>query len=657
MEPGTRLGAYEIEALLGAGGMGQVFRARDTRLGRTVALKILPANRATDPDHRRRLLQEARAASALNHPNIVTLYDIARDGEVDFLVMEYVAGKSLDAAIDRGLSIDQTVRFASQIAQALTAAHAAGIVHRDIKPANILITDDEQVKVLDFGLAKLAETDASHSLQTTVVGPVTRPGMVMGTIAYMSPEQARGEPIDARTDLFALGAVLFEMSTGRQAFTRAFDWTQPSVQGLDARLRPMVTKLLEADRNRRYQTIADVVADLRPLLREGDSTDTPRPAFRTGWLPRRAAVVATAAVVLLLIAVVGLLSRRTETPSSIATNAPATDRRLSTGGPASTNREANEAFELAMNFQGVQNDIPRAQEMLERALASDPQFAEALRYHATNSVILLLNGYSNDTSQLYRAEDEIRQASKIDPNLPGLPSAWATVYLTQGRKELVPWQQLDDALRADPAHVNNRFWRGLALWLAGRPESAQQDFRTILEQQPLFGPARMFLAESIREQGDVRTAIVELEKVLQQAPDNISAIQWLTMAYLDTGDWNRARQLLEDKRRRFSENYLWRAAWALVLAVGRRDEAQRALDDETLKFAAAAFPSTLVVAEFYAVVGDRTRAIEWLERAVRNGDERTQLFRNSRRLASLREDPRFGQIIDSIEARRKASLQ
>jgi Tol biopolymer transport system component/tRNA A-37 threonylcarbamoyl transferase component Bud32 len=283
VQPGARLGPYQIEETLGAGGMGEVFRAHDTRLRRAVAIKVLPQDRMRDPDRRQRFLQEARAVSALNHPHIVTLHDIARDGEIDFLVMEYVPGTSVDRLISqKRLTLAETLDYAAQIASALAAAHKAGIVHRDIKPANMIVTGDGHVKVLDFGLAKLTESVATDSAADTRTHQtiLTTPGMVMGTVAYMSPEQARGEATDARTDLFSFGAVLFEMATGRQAFPTAFDWTLPPSQDLPPELRPIVLKLLEPDRELRYQTAADIAADLKRLQRPVES----KGASRRWWM-------------------------------------------------------------------------------------------------------------------------------------------------------------------------------------------------------------------------------------------------------------------------------------------------------------------------------------------------------------------------------------
>jgi serine/threonine protein kinase len=210
--PGTRLGPYQIEVPLGAGGMGEVFRAKDLRLGRTVAIKVLPHDKVADPERKKRFLQEARAASALNHPNIVTLHDIANDNGIDYMVMEYVPGKSLDKLITpKGLPLTEVIGYTTQIASALAAAHAVGIVHRDIKPANVIVTSESQLKILDFGLAKLVEKEfAGESL--------TEAGTVVGTVAYMSPEQASARPTDHRTDIFSLGVMLYEMLAGVRPF-------------------------------------------------------------------------------------------------------------------------------------------------------------------------------------------------------------------------------------------------------------------------------------------------------------------------------------------------------------------------------------------------------------------------------------------------------
>ena len=219
---GTRLGPYEIVSPIGAGGMGEVYRARDTRLGRDVAIKVLPTAAALDPDRLARFDREARLLASLNHPHIATLHGIEDVDGVRALVLELVEGDTLADIIARGpVPVREALRLAGQIADALDAAHAKGVIHRDLKPANIKVTPERQIKVLDFGLAKAfapSELDADLSQLPTVTSAGTREGLVIGTAAYMSPEQARGQAIDKRTDIWAFGCVLYEMLTGRRAF-------------------------------------------------------------------------------------------------------------------------------------------------------------------------------------------------------------------------------------------------------------------------------------------------------------------------------------------------------------------------------------------------------------------------------------------------------
>jgi serine/threonine protein kinase/tetratricopeptide (TPR) repeat protein len=217
--PGTRFASYELGALLGAGGMGEVYRARDVRLGRPVAIKVLRPESASSPERLARFEQEARTASALNHPNVVTIYDIGRVGETPYIAMEFVEGRTIRDLLANGpLAASRLLDYATQMAEALAKAHAAGIVHRDLKPENVMVTGDGLVKILDFGLAKLTPTAA----QVSADGPTahTAAGVLLGTVQYMSPEQARSPAVDHRSDQFTLGLILYEMATGRRAFPR-----------------------------------------------------------------------------------------------------------------------------------------------------------------------------------------------------------------------------------------------------------------------------------------------------------------------------------------------------------------------------------------------------------------------------------------------------
>src|SRR5450755_1575442 len=217
---GTKLGPYEIDSLLGAGGMGEVYRARDTRLGRDVALKILPESFAGDSDRLRRFEQETRAVAALNHPNILAIYDVGDHNGSPYLVCELLEGESLREVLEGGaLAQRKTIDYGVQVAQGLAAAHEKGIVHRDLKPENLFISRDGRAKILDFGLAKLAQAPVEAE-GATMTHLRTSAGVVMGTASYMAPEQVRGDAVDGRTDIFALGAVLSEMLTGKRAFHR-----------------------------------------------------------------------------------------------------------------------------------------------------------------------------------------------------------------------------------------------------------------------------------------------------------------------------------------------------------------------------------------------------------------------------------------------------
>ncbi len=280
-EPGQKIENYRIVRLLGAGGMGEVYLADDTRLNRKVALKLLPPHYTSNPDRVRRFEREARAASALNHPNIVTIYEIGKTSSVHFIATEFVDGKTLRQLIhEKPFKLSETLNVAIQIAGALVGAHAAGIVHRDIKPENIMIRSDGYAKILDFGLAKLTERQPAFSETETPTLLQSTPGMVMGTVQYMSPEQARGKKVDARSDIWSLGVLLYELLAGRVPFNGEtpshvmVSLMEDELQSLDnypnvpAQLSRIVARTLQKNLKERYQTTAELVRDLREFKRE-----------------------------------------------------------------------------------------------------------------------------------------------------------------------------------------------------------------------------------------------------------------------------------------------------------------------------------------------------------------------------------------------------
>ncbi len=325
---GKKLGRYEILTKLGAGGMGEVYRARDLSLGREVALKILPEDVREDADRLQRFEQEARAASALNHPNIVTIFDIGHSDGIQYIAMELIEGHTLRSMLGRPLLTKRALAIAAQAAEGLAKAHSIGIVHRDLKPENLMVTRDGFLKILDFGLAKLHELDPLLASDAPTE-PATRPGVLLGTVGYMSPEQAKGRSIDFRSDQFSCGTILYEMATGRRAFEKdspvqtlsAIIEAEPEpIQNLNPETPPpfrwIVERCLKKNPEDRYASTVDLARELRNVhdrleeVSSGPRSFPPMPVGRRSWLRRT--VVAAA---LALTAVVGALLRPAPLPA------------------------------------------------------------------------------------------------------------------------------------------------------------------------------------------------------------------------------------------------------------------------------------------------------------------------------------------------------
>ena len=394
LEPDTRLGPYRIEALLGAGGMGQVYRATDTRLDRTVAVKVLPAAVAADPEFRARFEREAHAIASLAHPHICTLHDVGQEGGVDYLVLEYLEGETLAARLERGpLPFEQALACAVQIVDALDAAHRRGIVHRDLKPGNIFLLRSRgagsvAVKLLDFGLAKpvtplLAGAGATQA--PTRTSPLTSQGAIVGTLQYMAPEQLEGREADARTDLFAFGAVVYELFTGKKAFEGKSQASligaimhadPPPLSRVQAMSPPaldyIVKTCLAKDPDDRWQSARDLLRELRRVEREPATPTAAVPASRRGAWQARLGLITGAAALTALSVLAWVLPRFAEQPAEMRleiSTPPASDPAtfaLSPDGQMVVFAAANQG-RSRLWLRLLQESAPRALEGTEEA--------------------------------------------------------------------------------------------------------------------------------------------------------------------------------------------------------------------------------------------------------------------------------------------------
>jgi len=638
---GTKLGPYEIVSPLGAGGMGEVYRARDTRLGRDVAIKVLQESLGKGSAWER-FEREARAASALSHPNICAVFDVGEADGRPYLVMELLSGKTLrEYGGGQPVEPGMVIGLGIQIADALEEAHSKGIIHRDIKAGNIMVTGRGHAEVLDFGLAKyaaaVAESDDTRTMQS-----LTAAGTVVGTPHYMAPEILQGKPADARSDLWALGVVLHEMLTGALPFqgSTAYEVSAailgqsppPLPENVPSGLRTIVERCLAKRPEDRYQNAGDVRRALEALSMSLFPSRSRRPFL---W---------AAVAVVAMIAAAGLYFSHQQSLAAART--------LSTGGKPSAVREANEVLELGL-VQLQQGNTVQAQEQFRRAAALDAHFAAARQLLGTTYLVQIFVGDSNDASLLYKADEELRSAAQEDPLRPGIHAQLSGVAFMLGDKQRA-LAEVNRALAQDPISQEARQWRLNLHYLAEENAAAKELALAILERGPLFPPARVILTDILLTEGDGADALRQARTLTEQTPNAINGVQSLSLVYLSTGELDKARSLLVEKRALVGNNYAWRVAWALLLALeNKRDEALQAMDGETLKWADVNFTATLRAAEFYAVLGDTSKAIDQLDRAVRNGDERIGWFRKNPRLASIRNDPNFQRIIDSIEARRK----
>jgi eukaryotic-like serine/threonine-protein kinase len=559
---GRSLRQYVITAQLGQGGMGQVWKARDTSLEREVALKVLPPEYIDDPERKDRFVREAKSASALNHPNIVTIYEINSDQGIDFIAMEYVAGETLSKLIHRGaLTVDAAIRLAVQVAQGVGRAHRAGIVHRDLKPGNIMVTGEGLVKVLDFGLAKWwAPARAPLASDVTRLAS-TQIGTTVGTVGYMSPEQAIGDAVDARSDVFSFGVVLYQMLTGDLPFAaetqvevlRKLHLEEPPPL---ASLRPEVPAVVEAIVARalakkpsdRYGSCMEVAAALRAvaggtvsydsMMATGIQTDAtsrkatlPEPSRRTRRLTSRAAMA------VLVLALVGGASFalwrlndggwRTDSTPSDAVSDPAELSRQAAALLARYDKEGN---------------VDRAIGNLERALSADPQYATA---HAYLSEAYIRKRATNPDPQfLNLAREAARRAAELGPDLAAAHLASGRVALESGARDEAAGAYRR-AADLDPANGMPHVGLGMILAAERRDVEAEQELKKGVELGGDDFRPRIELGQFYFTRARYADAVTVWEAVRRLTPDNVNVLRNLAAAYYFLGRHDEAASSLQ----------------------------------------------------------------------------------------------------------------
>jgi tetratricopeptide (TPR) repeat protein/tRNA A-37 threonylcarbamoyl transferase component Bud32 len=541
LERGDRLGPYEILSKLGAGGMGEVYAALDTRLRREVAVKVLPPEEMANEERRSAFQREARAASALNHPNIITIHEIGSEDGIDYIVMERVAGRTLSQMIPpEGMNIEDAIRHFITLAEALARAHHAGIVHRDLKPGNVMVTDDNRVKILDFGVAKLVKAagplaPSGADLHETITQAAEGLGRLAGTSAYMSPEQATGRPVDPRSDIFSLGIVLYEALAGKRPWEGPTGMAvlqgvclldPPALRkvrpGLPAALEAVVMKALRKQPEERYQTMEEFAAALLAV------------AAGRGRLWPKARVLralALAAAGAGLIGGVAYLwpARKAEAPAP---------RKMQVADPFEAYRQARALMVRSDRPQSVDRAIP----LLEAAIAGNPGHAP---FHAALSDAYVLKfSEARDKAWLAKAQTVAEEALKLNPYLAAAHISRAALDASSGKSEDAV-KNLRRALALDPKNAEAHWRLAARLNLGGRLEEALGEARLAAELAPEDWRSANALGSVQHAAGQYRNSLEQFERALKLAPDSPVVNQNIAAASHMLGEWEDAAAALQ----------------------------------------------------------------------------------------------------------------
>jgi len=629
LSAGTKLGRYEIRSKIGEGGMGEVYLAQDMKLDRHVAIKFLSGNSTTDSLANKRLLREAQAAAKLDHPNICAVHEVSDEGGHLFIVMQYVEGETLDERMNRKpLSIRECLEIGGQIADALAEAHLRGIIHRDIKPSNIIITARGQVKMMDFGVAKVVGETVDKEADTQSL--LTAPGTIIGTMPYMSPEQVRGENVDSRSDIFSFGVLLYEMLTSHQPFARSNPVATISAiltlapksihhfcpDAPDDLVR-LVEKCLEKERHERYATMSDVALDLERVRRQQESGSAGKsPSDETFKNRQRSTVkpVTSAAYDYYLRGIVNVSSQNREDNESainLLTQAIEADSNFAPAYAALARAYSVKAFFFASRAEKKKLNED-AKVAVEKSLALDPNLADG---HAVRGYVLWAheNRFPHEQAIL-----SFKRAIALDPSLRDAHNELGFVYYHIGLLDKA-WHELEQALLLDPSDTLARFGFGLINLCRANYEEALAVLKTVPRE-----------ANPGMVDGATATALFHLGRIEE------------------------ATELVEDHLKMYSvdEGSNVTSVKAMLLAKAGATEAA----EETIQLAVNAgmgfkhfHHATFNIASAYVLMDKPAQAIKWFQFTVDDGFPCYPLFENDRMLSALRNNDRFSTLMTQLK--------
>jgi serine/threonine protein kinase/Flp pilus assembly protein TadD len=662
---GETISHYRIVEKLGRGGMGEVYLAEDKQLGRKVAIKFLPAEVATNENARQRLLREAQTAATLDHPNICAIYEVGQEGGYSFIVLQYIEGETLAARIKRQLpDLREGLAIASQVADALNEAHARGIIHRDIKPENIMLTSRGQVKVLDFGLAKTVRDPGLVEPDAETGTLLSMPGMMIGTLPYMSPEQVRGEDLDCRSDIFSFGIVLYEMLSGRRPFEAKS--TAEVISAILTREPPpisrsslghsgsaeerLIRKCLEKDPAQRYQTMGDLISDLAQIRREYESGQVSLPADSSPLRPKvtiangglrrlrilKPALILTA-LALLVVAAVYLSPVRG--PKSTTAS-----------GVKSANPAAYDAYmrgKVNVSSENPENNAA-AIKLFQEAIAADPSFAAAYAELArAYSIKARLFAPGVDKKKLNEeAEVDVDKALALDPNLPEGYFARGLILWTPYKR--FPHEQAvyayKRAIELNPNFDEAHHQLGYVYLHIGLLDQGQRELETALAINPGNTLARFRLGQIEM----CRAKYEEAFQIFDSTPleKNPIVAAYKANALFRLGRTEEASALIEQLLKDYPKDEGGQviSVKAMMLAkAGKQREAEAAIQHAIdigrgyIHFHHTSYN----IASAYALMNQPEPAMKWLQVTAEEGFPNYPLFEGDANLDNLRKDPRF----------------